>query len=232
MDASFLDELHDQASSRAKKTYSDAKLYSFDLYAEPPTFIGFSYDVNYNVSLELTFYSKLSEMFSVFKYSDSDFQLKHITPDKPATEPKTEVTFHYMGIGKIMWKREIMTSMPWNDSPFWKKALNLGYFQIRFPLSRKTKYPAYQVHADRRSKPDAQNQKFWRFVFFKKPSPFSRKFQSFTSMEVNSYCFEWDGKIPMGESNFREVISHSSGRVAEKNRLWQEKVRNGKIFDY
>ena len=109
IDNSFLDQLYENAHSKAIKTYSDAKLSSFCIQAIP-------FDKTPSINIYFDFYSKWTDRICRFQYSSLTSDLKHYTPNKTA---------------KLDFDRKTLDDLPWRNSPHFLQALSKAYDKIK-----------------------------------------------------------------------------------------------------
>jgi len=118
IDNNFLDQLYEEARSKAVNTYDDAKLSYFAIQAFP-------FEDPPSVAIYFHFYSQWADRICVFQYSDLTSNLKHYTPNKQAAD----------------FQRGAFKDLPWKTSPNFLQALSKIYDKIKpLPSVKDTKY--------------------------------------------------------------------------------------------
>jgi hypothetical protein len=108
IDDKFLDQIYEEARSKAVNEYADAQLSYFAVQAFP-------FNKLPSVNIYFDFYSKWANKTCNFQYSDLTSKLRHFTPNKRA---KSDL---YKGI---------FSDLPWKTSPHFPKALSKTYDKI------------------------------------------------------------------------------------------------------
>lgn len=109
IDNNFLDQLYEEARSKAVCTYNDAKLSQFSIQAFP-------FDKLPAVNIYFDFYSKWANKICEFQYSDRTSNLKHYTPNKRA---------------RSEFQKGVFKDLPWKTSPHFLQSLSKIYDKIK-----------------------------------------------------------------------------------------------------